>query len=647
MKRWMSLRCPTMGRVAVACGMALIVSAARGECERYAFLPEDGESDDRLGRAVAVSDEFAIVGAPGDEHAGSGTGSGYVYDVASGELVCKLIAGDGEPYDVFGGAVAIGGDAVIVGAIYGNEDAGAAYIFRYDGSTWTEEAKLLPSNGEEWDHFGHDVAIAGDMAIVCAPGWSDLSYHGAAYVYHRQGTEWAEEAQLVAPDGSVCDRFGKSVSISNDRVVVGAQCNNGDGTCVRSAHVFRLEGSEWVPEQELVAPDGGDEDFDVNAVAISGDVVVIGARSADDNGRLSGSAYVFRHDDEWHFEQELLPDDGTWLDEFGTSVAVSGDTILVGAPREDDTCCDSGSIYVFDFEDTHARWHQWRKLVPSEGEGGAEFGRIAALAGELAVIGAPRSDVQGYDSGAAYLFIVHETDDCTKEKNMLLELDHDGVGGWSNAHEDVFGARRTVLDDFRVPDEEQWSIVRFHSLQIWNMLPPGSGYGFELSFRQDAGGAPGDVFATPEVATYEEIATGRFWFGRAEYRANIGFERAIILTPGWYWFEGTVLGPENSFSMNRRDVIGSEAWVNYEDFGGLQPGSELFNGEYEDLNFAIGGIVLPPCPADFDDDGDVDTADLLFLLGAWGTPDGDVDGDGDTDTADLLALLGAWGDCPE
>ncbi|MBU0639335.1 MAG: PEP-CTERM sorting domain-containing protein [Planctomycetes bacterium] len=180
--------------------------------------------------------------------------------------------------------------------------------------------------------------------------------------------------------------------------------------------------------------------------------------------------------------------------------------------------------------------------------------------------------------------------------------DTDGSNGYSNAAKSTFGYKRSLLDDFVV--DSSFVINGLHTYQIWDTLPPGSGTDFELRFRVDNAGTPGDIIGAATTSRYAETATGRYWFGRPEYRMDCYFH-GPYLGPGRYWIEGNVIGPENNFWMVTSAVTGSECWLNYEDYG-LMPGTELF-GAPADLAFyltswfpepstlallAVGGFVL-------------------------------------------------------
>ena len=224
----------------------------------------------------------------------------------------------------------------------------------------------------------------------------------------------------------------------------------------------------------------------------------------------------------------------------------------------------------------------------------------------------------------------------------------DGSGGYSNGTAGVVGCRRTLLDDFAVPIAETWAITSFSSFHIWNTLPPGSGTGFEICLRLDADGLPGEVLQVINVESYQEVATGRAFFCRLEYRQWSTFE-PVMLGPGRYWIDATTVGPENNFWLTRIPIRGTECWVDYECQGGLQSGFEFF-GQPLDLSWLLSGTAT--CRPDFDDNGEVDFGDLLDLLSAWGPcehpsdcPE-DLDNDGEVGLSDLLILLAAWGPCP-
>ncbi len=167
----------------------------------------------------------------------------------------------------------------------------------------------------------------------------------------------------------------------------------------------------------------------------------------------------------------------------------------------------------------------------------------------------------------------------------------DGSTGYSNATVNVLGFRRTLLDDFTV--DQDFFLQGFHWQHIWNTFPAGSGSGMELLFRSDAGGAPGEVVATANITSYSEVGSGVTYFSRPGAESWVSFDE-IQLPGGTYWFEATIVGPENNFwiILAPDPRLGSDCWVNYDDFGGLQPCRQIFD-EPADLNFILTSVPAP------------------------------------------------------
>jgi len=335
-----------------------------------------------------------------------------VVPAASGQLLnedLKLTANDGAAGDRFGYSISVSGDTAVVGAIAdddGGDQTGSAYIYRLDGTGWMQEAKLLPADAAAVDQFGSSVSVSGDVAVIGARFDDDNgSDSGSAYVFRFDGTSWVQEAKLLAADGANGDRFGFSVSISGSAAVIGAYRNDDNGGNSGSAYVFRFDGMSWVQEAKLLPADGDANDLFGYSASVSGDTAVIGTPFDDDNGDNSGSAYVFRFDGtSWAQEAKLLPASGaTGDDNFGASVSVSGSAAVIGTPFDDDNGAESGSAHVFRFDGTS--WAQETKLLPA---GGAAVDRIfgwsVSVSDGTAVIGAYLDNANGAASGSAYIF---------------------------------------------------------------------------------------------------------------------------------------------------------------------------------------------------------------------------------------------------
>ena len=264
--------------------------------EQQKLTASDGNTSDYFGWSVSISGDYAIVGAYGDDVNGTYSGSAYIFkrDGTSWVEQQKLTASDGADGDWFGSSVSISGDFALVGAFLddGNViDSGSAYIFKRDGTSWVQQQKLTASDGAADDYFGCSVSISGDYAIVGAYGGNgNVIDSGSAYISKWNGTSWSEQAKLTASDGAASDYFGWSVSISGDYAIVGAPLDDDKGTDSGSAYISKWNGTSWSEQAELTASDGAASDYFGVSVSISGDLAIV-VTPYDDS--YKGSAYAF------------------------------------------------------------------------------------------------------------------------------------------------------------------------------------------------------------------------------------------------------------------------------------------------------------------------------------------------------------------
>lgn len=334
---------------------------------------------------------LALVATGCDLSGGSGSGgsaSGDGDGDGDRQLVFRLFAVDAEAADNFGEGVSVDGDRAIVGSM-----TNAAYVFtRDEAGVWRQEAKLIGDDPARGDRFGRSVAISGNIAVVGAAFDDDNGGgSGAVYVFRREaGGSWSREAKLTAVDGATGDRLGASVAVSGNLVIASASEDFGE------AYVFgRDDGGVWSQESKLVG-DGLRQDFQNESVAIDGNRAILGATSNARNGREAGAAYVFVRDQtgSWSREAELIASDGASGDGFGRVVAIAGDVAIASARRfggEDAT-------YVFR-RDGDGSWSQEAKL--SDGDPDTNSVTSAAVADDLVVLGV-RQAANG--RGAVYLF---------------------------------------------------------------------------------------------------------------------------------------------------------------------------------------------------------------------------------------------------
>jgi hypothetical protein len=346
----------------------------------------------------------------------------------------KLLASDDIPENIFGESVSLDGNTALIGAD-GYEDKGAAYVFSRTGNTWNQEAKLLASDGAVGDSFGYAVSLDGDTALIGAQGDDDNgNWSGSAYVFTRTGTIWTQQQKLLASDGATYDCFGCSVSLDGDTALIGSPLNEyGSG----SAYVFTRTGTIWTQQVKLVALDSAHEDYFGWSVSLDGDTALIGAYGDDDNQEQSGSAYIFnRIDTIWAQEAKLLASDGVKGDFFGNSVSLDGDTALICACSDDDNGYDSGSAYVFTC--VSSIWNQQTKLFPSDGAPEDYFGCSGSVNGDTVLVGAYWDDDNGDNSGSAYIFT--RTDSIWVQQAKLLASDgaaHDVFGNSVSVDENI------------------------------------------------------------------------------------------------------------------------------------------------------------------------------------------------------------------
>jgi len=281
-------------------------------------------------------------------------------------------------------------------------------------SMWTEQAKLTASDGMAGDGLGFSIAIDGDTIVMGAYADDENGNidSGSAFVFTRTGTVWTEQAKLTASDGAANDLFGNSVAIDGDTIVVAALWHDGNSTDVGKAYVFTRNATTWTEQAKLTASDGAASDQFGSSVSIAGDTVIVGAWQDDDNGADSGSAYIYtRTETTWTEQAKLTSSDALAGDQFGGTVAIEGDTILVGAHRDDDNALGifaSGSIYVFTRTAGTTSWTEQAKLTSGESAVNDEFGYSLAIAGNTIVVGARNDDDNGTDSGSVYVFDMNQ-----------------------------------------------------------------------------------------------------------------------------------------------------------------------------------------------------------------------------------------------
>ncbi|MCP4135348.1 MAG: PKD domain-containing protein [bacterium] len=325
------------------------------------LIPSDAPVDNNFGKSVAISSDgkTAVVGAPHDNDKGISSGSVYIYRWnGSAWNETKVSPFDGACGDNFGFSISISakGNTICIGAPFSSIKgvySGAAYIFRWNGKTWNE-SKITPSDGVCGDNFGRSVSLAalGNKLVVGAHYKEDNGcYSGSMYIYLWNGCSWKEQ-KLTPSDGASGDYFGKSVSISSDgnTVIAGAYGDEDNGCYSGSVYLYSRNDSSW-EETKIVPSDGGPGDYFGYSVSLSpqGNTAIVGAYRHNTNGSSTGSAYLFRKNENSWLESKLTPPDGSCGHYFGQSVSLSsdGNTALAGAYGDKNNGPLSGSVYIY------------------------------------------------------------------------------------------------------------------------------------------------------------------------------------------------------------------------------------------------------------------------------------------------------------
>lgn len=385
-------------KVIVSCILMLVLANVTVAQERFKLTATDAAADDLFGISVSISGDTVIIGATDDNREDSFVGSAYLFDATTGNQFDRLTALDATTNHFFGTSVSISGDTAIIGA-YGDRHAGtnsgAAYLF--DVQSGEQRFKLVADDAGPEDYFGWSVAISGNTAIVGAFGdRPDGSPKGAAYLFDV--TSGQQLAKLIPPD--VTNFFGYRVGISGNTAIIGAIHDGHAGTSSGAAYLFDVAtGTQLF---KLTASDAAANDQFGISVAISGDRAIVGASVDDHDSRVNaGSVYAF---DVTTGSQlyKLTASDALSNDQFGWSAAISGNTAIVGAIRDDGIHTNSGSAYVFDL----STGNQLAKFTASDAGAEDFFGSSVAIGATTAVIGAHLNDDAGNNSGSAYVFTI-------------------------------------------------------------------------------------------------------------------------------------------------------------------------------------------------------------------------------------------------
>jgi len=420
---------PKIARLLVlaAASLPVVPIPAHGQCERAKLTGDDGAAGDRFGFSVGLGNDIAMVGAPWHDRDYDTSGGVYVFERFAGEWLntAEFALPEGQGLGA-GWHLAFDGQSAVVGS------TGWPRVYQRSGTEWLEVALLRPDDHETGDGFGEALAADGNLVIVGAPRDNDNGWRsGSAYVFERDPNGvWLQAPKLLADDGGAYDNFGYAVAIEGDVAVVGAPDDDDLGNYSGSAYVFERDPNGAWSQAAKLLPHDGDVFWNFGeSVAVSARRALVGATTAFAFAPAGGAAYVFERDATraWTEVAQLVSDDIATADAFGAAVALSADVALIGAWGDDDHGEETGAAYVFTRQ-PNCSWRQVAKLVPDGAGAYDRFGSAIALSANTAIIGAYKDDDNGEDSGSAYVFAVGPDEDGDGIMDVCLcpaDLDHD------------------------------------------------------------------------------------------------------------------------------------------------------------------------------------------------------------------------------
>ncbi len=398
-----------------------------------------------FGWCINIDQDIAIIGSPtgGANHINSGTALIFYFnsDTQSWQEIKRIFPADGMPGDYFGASVDISNQTVVIGSYFDNDNglrSGCAYIYnRNQGGidNWGFVAKVLAPDGEIDDEFGKSVSIFQDHLVV----GSDLedsmgAASGAVYIYGKNvgGTDnWGFVKKIIPNDLQGGDRFGYAVDNFEDYILVGAPYSDENGGGSGNAYLFGKDtgGIEnWGQIKEITPFDGYVLDYFGTSVSIDDGLIIVGAYGNDIVGSESGTAYIFEQNyggtDNWGERTRLTPADGSSNDNFGKTVQMSGQHVIVGSQKDDDNGSNSGSSYIFskDFGGVN-NWGQLNKILPSQGTDSERFGSVVSIHEDHVLVGAFGDGILESDIGKVYSFNINAGNTGNLNSHQIITAD--------------------------------------------------------------------------------------------------------------------------------------------------------------------------------------------------------------------------------
>lgn len=391
--------------------ITLVLVAANSFAAQDVILADDGKAGDSFGYDVAIDGNTVLVGAfKADIDGVIDAGAAYVYVLGDNgwQKQAKLFAEPAFADDTLGGKVALKNNVAMLGVMLRDskgKDSGAVVAFEREVNVWKQRQIFTAHDAKPGDAFGQSIALTTNHLIIGAPRNDALGNDaGAAYIYKRENDTWRYQTKITASDGVTGDLFGISVAIDGDTILVGADLHDEKAENAGAVYVYVLEENKWKQEAKLMASDGGKTDIFGVRVALSENTALVSARRDDieELGIDAGSAYIFVRDgNTWTQQVKFTSPDGQADDRFGRAVALSGDTAIISAMNHDANGSNTGALYVY--KKGSGGWRYTSKFAAKSSMPDDKFGWNVGLSNDVAIIATPNHDAKGQESGAVFI----------------------------------------------------------------------------------------------------------------------------------------------------------------------------------------------------------------------------------------------------
>jgi hypothetical protein len=372
------------------------------------LLAADAAQYNYFGLSVAVRGDTAIVGAYGKSDLVRNAGAAYAFTRNAGSWTQQARLGTSSPLiDAYLGAtVATNGSYTAAGAPYasvGAQNDGVVYLF--SNATWQQQTILLPNDPDSLSQFGNALAINDNTLFVGAPMHDSFGVNaGAVYVFTFDGASWVQQQKLIGVDTAPGDRFGSALALNDGWLAVSAPLHSSPGSPGGAVYLFEFDGVSWVQRYKVGAPDTIAGDRFGSAIALDDGWLAVGVPLHRFVGSASGAVYLFEFNGTaWVQRQKFVASDTAGSDQFGSALALENRRLVVGAPLHNSNGPASGAVYIFERATT--TWIERAKLIGSDTNAGDRLGGSISIDGNTILVGAYGDTAAGPATGAAYVFV--------------------------------------------------------------------------------------------------------------------------------------------------------------------------------------------------------------------------------------------------